>query len=100
MDPIYYSQMQDLLKSPDFRPKKEREWQQLGIMLPILRQNHTTNVIRNDQWDVDPDAEIQSRARATLNTLHTPACLTSPSITLQSRKAVSTYPVIYEEDTY
>ena len=48
MDTIYNQQMLTNIHTPAQRPK-EKSWQQLNVMLPILRQNCSTNIRRNDK---------------------------------------------------
>ena len=62
MDHIYKNRMDDLIKRPIKRPK-EKSWQQVDVMLPILRQNQTKNIIRNDYLDVNPDQENVNREK-------------------------------------
>lgn len=97
MDPIYHQQMHDVLNTKSARPK-EQSWQQLGIMLPILRNNASKNIIRNEQLDVDPTQELLNQARVIQNTMHTPAALTSPNIFSQNRKAKRNKPASYDLD--
>ena len=72
--------MNDLLKKPINRPK-EKSWQQMGIMLPILRQNQTKNIIRNDHLDMmDEESERLNREKVLQRTLHSPNALTNYDI--------------------
>lgn len=48
----------------------------MGVMLPILRQNATKNVIRNEHLGVDPEVELLNKLKVVQNTLHSPAALT------------------------
>ena len=50
-------------------------------MLPILRQNHVTNIIKNDKMLlIDREIEKSCKLRLAKNTIHSPADLTAPSI--------------------
>ena len=71
--------MRAVLKEPSKRPK-EQSWQQMGVMLPILRQNATSNIIRNVQSDIEPEQEDLNIQKIVQNTLHTPAALSTPNI--------------------
>ena len=86
MDPIYNQQMLTHHKSPSPRPQ-EKNWQQLNVMLPILRQNHVTNIIKNDKMLlIDREIEKSCKLRLAKNTIHSPADLTAPSIFQQTKK--------------
>jgi hypothetical protein len=67
--------MQDVLKNPIKRPK-EASWQPIGIMLPILKQNASKNIMRNGHLDTDPEQYLLNRYKLMANTMHTPADLT------------------------
>ena len=41
------NKISDILKQPDERPN-ERQWQQMKVMLPILRTSGAMNLDRND----------------------------------------------------
>ena len=54
-------------------------------MLPILRQNETKNIIRNDHMDIDTEQEMQNKFKVLQRTLHSPSQLTSPNIFKQHK---------------
>ena len=57
----------------------------MGIMLPILRQNETKNIIRNDNMDINTEQELLNKFKVLQRTLHSPSQLTSPNIFKQHR---------------
>lgn len=71
------NQIQNILNEPDKRPP-ERQWQQMQVMLPILKTSGATNLNRNDVTK----KKLSENAKAKLNEqiIHTPAELADFSI--------------------
>ena len=54
-------------------------------MLPILRQNESKNIIRNDHLDIDSEQEMLNKFKVFQKTLHSNSQLTSPNIFKQHK---------------
>lgn len=99
LETIYANKMNDVLKERIKRPK-EASWQQMGVMLPILRQGASKNIIRNDHLDIDPHQEMLNRMKVVQSTLHSPSALTSPNIFKQHKKTSRSVKVDPGIDSY
>ena len=99
LEPIYANKMQDVLKEPSTRPK-EKNWQQIGVMLPIWRQGASKNIIRNTHLDIDPTQEMLNNTKVLQSTLHSPSQLTSPNINRQHKKTSRSVKVNPSQEGY
>ena len=75
------NKIQKILNEPDKRPP-ERQWQQMQVMLPILKTTGATNMTRNEMLATKKLTE-DAKAKLNQQIIHTPAELADFSIMQQ-----------------